>query len=380
MPNLRKKILILATRGDIGGVQVFVLNLSRELMARGIDVSVGYGPGDYLPEELVKNKIPGVNFKWLKRTHNPLANLFFIFELKKIIDKNNFQILHINSANALFGVIGAKLSKVKPKTVYTIHGLSVIDKNYKKNKGLKTLYRLFYKIMLKLIDELVFISNVNHEEALEQGIAKRGSIIYNGLDSYALNILPRENARRFIADKIRVSLDGKFIIGSIGRLSYQKNYEFLFNEFSRILNIHPNCLAIIIGEGEDREKYESIIKKLSITNNVLLLGEIIDAHKYLRAFDLFVLPSRYEGLPITLIESMFAAVPCLVTNVGGNAEILNNDARQLFELNNANDFLNKLRTIIKDKPTYHDLITHNQKQANNFQLSKMVNQYINIYQ
>jgi glycogen synthase len=145
------KVLICITNGNIGGATNFVFWLAKGLKERGIEVRVGFGEGEYLKEKLEKEKIEFVNFEWLKRTHNPLSNLFFIFEIKKFLDKEKFDVCHFNSTNALFGAISAKISKSKPKTVFTIHGLSILDPNYKKNFWLKPFYWFilnFYFLLL----------------------------------------------------------------------------------------------------------------------------------------------------------------------------------------------------------------------------------------
>jgi len=129
--------------------------------------------------------------------------------------------------------------------------------------------------------------------------------------------LERETARKFLEEKIKINLKDKFLIGSIGRLDYSKNYEFLIKVFPEILKVKPEAIAIVIGEGPERKKLENLIEKGDLKEKIFLIGELKDASKYLKAFDLFVLPSRYEGLSIILIESLFAQIPILASDVGG---------------------------------------------------------------
>jgi glycosyltransferase involved in cell wall biosynthesis len=223
------KVLICITHGNIGGATNFVFWLAKGLKERGVEVKVGFGEGDYLKEKLEKEKIEFANFKWLKRTHNPLSNLFFIFEIKKFLDKEKFDVCHFNSTNALFGAISAKISKSKPKTVFTIHGLSILDPNYKKNFWLKPFYWFIFKFLLSFVDIPIFVSNKNLEDAKKLKLVKNGVVIYNGIPEP--EFLEREIARKFFEEKIKVDLKDKFVIGSIGRLDYQKNYEFLIKFF-----------------------------------------------------------------------------------------------------------------------------------------------------
>jgi glycosyltransferase involved in cell wall biosynthesis len=184
------------------------------------------------------------------------------------------------------------------------------------------------------------------EGARALGIVKSGVVIYNGLDEQTFHFMPKATARRELGKKIGRDVSSLFIIGSIGRLSYQKNYEFLIRSFPGILDVAPNAIAVVIGEGPHRTLYETLIKELHLENRIILPGEIPDASDYLKAFDIFVLPSRYEGLPITLTECLFAEVPVLASNVGGNREVTSE--RSLYGLDDKADFLEKFAGAFKN--------------------------------
>ena len=362
------KILICITHGNIGGATNFVFWLAKGLKENGIEVKVGFGEGEYLKGKLEKEKIEFVNFKWLKRTHNPLSNFLFIFEIKKFLDKEKFDVCHFNSTNALFGAVGAKISKSKPKTIFTIHGLSILDPNYKKSLWLKPIYWLIFKFLLSFVDVPVFGCNKNLEDAKKLKLVKNGVVIYNGIPEP--EFLEREIARKFFEEKIKVDLKDKFLIGSIGRLDYSKNYEFLINVFPEILKIKPEAVAIIVGEGPERKKLENLIEKANLKEKIFLIGELKDASKYLKAFDLFVLPSRYEGLSMTLIEALFAQIPILASNVGGNKEIVGENF--VFELNNKNDFLSKFKMLLQ---SFQEI-----SRKNEFSLSTMISSYLQLFE
>lgn len=359
------KVLITITHGNIGGATNFVFWLAKGLKEKGINVKVGFGEGDYLKEKLEKENIDYINFKWLKRTHNPLSNIFFIFEIKKFLNQEEFDIVHFNSTNALLGAIGTKLSKSKPKTIFTFHGLSILDKNYKKQFYLKPIYWLIFKFLIAFIDTPVFVCHDNLKQAQKMKLVTSGAVVYNGIPEP--NFLPKEQAKKFFEEKMGINLENKFLIGSIGRLDYSKNYEFLIKNFPEILKIKENSLAIIIGEGPEENELKKLITSLNLKEKIYILKGIYNANQYLKAFDLFVLPSRYEGLSITLIEALFAQIPILASNVGGNKEIIKEE--NTFKLNDKNDFLNKIKTI---------KIT-SQIRLENFQLETMVNGYLDLY-
>lgn len=175
------------------------------------------------------------------------------------------------------------------------------------------------------------------------------------------------------------NLTQKFLIGSIGRLAYPKNYEFLIKTVPEILQIRDDACCLIIGDGPEKEKYLSLIKKLGLEKHVYLAGELQDAYQYLPAFDIFALPSWYEGLSITLIEALFAGLPILASRVGGNPELLDFCEDQLFVLNDQEDFLDKFAKIARDSQLRARLASQNRENANRFLLSRATADYLHVY-
>ena len=373
------KILIIITKGEVGGAQVSVLNLAKKLKEKGNEVSIGMGDGDFLAKELAKSSIAFYRFKWLKRTYNPFANLFFIFELKKYLNNHNNDVVHFNSSNALFGAIGAKLSYYKPVTVFTFRGMSLLDDNYETLKIIKIIYLNVFKFLLKFIDKPVFVSKKNLATAKELKIDARGTVIYNGRDPEDMKFLAKEQARDELGKIIGINLENNFIIGTIGRLAYPKNYEFLIRNFGEILKINNSARLIIIGEGPERQKYHDLIEEFKREEYIFLSGEIKNAYRYITGFDLFVLPSIFEGLSITLIETLFSGVPILTTKVGGSPELLNNSEDQLYELNNEHDFIAKFKKLATDQNLYNTVSNQNKNQATNFNINKTAEEYLRIY-
>jgi glycosyltransferase involved in cell wall biosynthesis len=116
--------------------------------------------------------------------------------------------------------------------------------------------------------------------------------------------------------------EGELVIGSIGRLTEQKGMEYLVKAFARLSQRRSDMKLIIVGDGELRQSLESLAHRLLVGERVVFTGIRTDIPHLMRLFDLFALPSLWEGQPITIVEAMAAAKPIVATNVGGNAEIL----------------------------------------------------------
>lgn len=370
------KILFVITKSDIGGAQVFVLNLARALKNNGWEVEVAAGDGDYLFKELRKENIQYHYLNSLKRDFSIINSLYFLYDLYLLIKKNNYDFIHLNSSNTLIGTISSKFLRNAPKSVFTFHGLSFIDVNYQANIFFKFLAKLYYKILLNTLDKVVFECEHNFKEVKHAGMVTNGVIIYNGLDERDLSFSSCLKVREYFSNECGIDLSDCFLIGSTGRLIYQKNYEFLIRNFKKIKEQIPNAKIIIIGDGPDRKYYENLIKELGIQNDFHLVGELKNSHQYMKGFDIFTLTSRYEGVSISLIEALYAEIPILVSNVGGNPDVVGNSSIQLFTLDNFEDYLNKLLAI-KNNP--NEVIQFNSSIKNRFSLNNMMLQYDKLF-
>ncbi len=374
----RKKILLVITKSELGGAQVFVLNLARELRKKGMAVSAAIGDNGFLSEELEKNNIACFELKSLKRSVNPLKIFSYLFEIYNLIKKERFDTVHFNSTNTLAGALSAKIFSGQIKTVFTFHGLSLLDEGYKDSFLLKMLNYIYFKIFLLFVDEQVFVSRFNFERALKIKLTKKAEVIYNGILDPEDIFLKKDEARSNLEKKYHIKLSDYFVIGTIGRLDYQKNHEFLIKLMPAILEKKENVKILIIGDGEERSILEKKIRNNNLEGKIILLGSIKDAQVYLKSFDLFVLPSRYEGLSISLIEALFSGVPILASNVGGNREVLSDSRDQLFELDNKDDFLDKIVNL-QEEDLGNSLAICNKKNSMKFLSGEMREKYFQLY-
>jgi glycosyltransferase involved in cell wall biosynthesis len=122
-----------------------------------------------------------------------------------------------------------------------------------------------------------------------------------------------------IRTKLEIRSD-EFVLVCTARLSAEKGIDILLSAMSQIIQKNPSCKCIIIGEGSLKEKLLEQVKSLGLSRHVFMEGFHDDVRPYLCAADAFVLISHIEGLPFSVLEAMACGLPCVVTNVGGNAE------------------------------------------------------------
>ncbi|WP_226545046.1 glycosyltransferase family 1 protein [Bacillus thuringiensis] len=136
-------------------------------------------------------------------------------------------------------------------------------------------------------------------------------ILKNGIecDEFTFNPDIREQVRKEL--KLH---DDVFVIGHVGRFAHPKNHTFLIDIFAQLIKYRPNSILLLVGDGPLRLEMEKKVEKLNLTEKVKFLGIRSDINRLLQAFDTFVFPSIYEGLPVTLIEAQGAGLPCIISD------------------------------------------------------------------
>lgn len=148
----------------------------------------------------------------------------------------------------------------------------------------------------------------------EQVIAINNAI---DVDKLERQLIGRDESRKFLD----IAPD-KFVFGIISRLVPKKGHADLINAFAAVCQHYAHAELIIIGDGRSREELETQIHALGLETRVRLLGAIPQAFQYATAFDVFVLPSYREGLPIALLEAACARLPIIASDIGGNRTVL----------------------------------------------------------
>ena len=112
----------------------------------------------------------------------------------------------------------------------------------------------------------------------------------------------------------QLGLSDELVIGHVGRFNPQKNHPFLLNIFAALLKKEPNSILLLVGGGEDMPKIQTKAQELGIEEYIRFLGVRSDVADIMQAMDVFVLPSLYEGLPVTMVEAQAAGLPCIISD------------------------------------------------------------------
>ena len=135
-------------------------------------------------------------------------------------------------------------------------------------------------------------------------------IIRNVID--AAKFKYNTESRRRIRDKLGIE-ENAFVIGHVARFCYVKNHRFSVDILNELHKKHENSYLLLVGDGPERENIEVYAEQLGILNRVKMVGVVPDVYDYEQAMDVFILPSFYEGLPLSIIEAQVSGLPCLTT-------------------------------------------------------------------
>jgi glycosyltransferase involved in cell wall biosynthesis len=312
-----KKILFLVTQSEMGGAQRYIFEMSQLFDKNKYEVKVAAGSGDgELFKKLADVLIPSIQLKEMKRAPSPLQLIRAIKEIRGLIKEEHPDILFLCSTTA--GILGSLASiHTKTKVVYRIGGWAFNDpRPFWQN----WIIILAEKLTSPLKDIIIVNSEFDWRIAVKKRVVSAEKIvkIYNGLDPDKLDFLSKEESRDILG------LNDGYFIGTVANFYKTKGLEILIKAAKEVVKSNPKAKFVIIGDGKLRPQLENKISKYNLENNVILKGRIPNAYKYLKAFDLFVLPSLKEGFPWIILEAMAAELPIIATKVGALPEIITN--------------------------------------------------------
>lgn len=229
-------------------------------------------------------------------------------ELKQILTNNNYKIIHSHINTLSF--IPLKIAKELNIPVRIEHSHSTTNKiEFKKNilkqilKNFSKKYSTHYFACSNYAAKFLFGNNITNNNKLY--------IMKNAIDKNKFSYnkkIRNEYRKKFNID------DDTLVIGHIGRFVKQKNHKFLINIFNEIVITNNNSLLILTGSGPLEEKIKKQVNKFSLENKVIFLGQRNDTNNLYQMFDLLLLPSLYEGLPVVGVEAQVASLPCILSN------------------------------------------------------------------
>lgn len=297
------KILYIITRGDsIGGTQIHVRDFSLRLKAEGHEPVVVVGTPGLLTEQLTRAGLRFIHLPELVRPIHPVKDLIAVRKLRRILRAEQPAIVSSHASKA--GTVARLAARGLPlASVFTAHGWAFTD-------GVSPvkarLYAAVERCMSRFCDAIITVSQNDFDLAVEHGVASAPKMvrIHNGMP-------PRPAPeRRAYGDPPRLIM--------VARFQRQKDHDTLFAALAELKDL--TWRIDLVGDGPLLETYRARAAALGIVERTAFLGQRDDVPELLDRSDIFLLVSRWEGFPRSTIEAMRAALPVLISDVGGSAE------------------------------------------------------------
>ncbi|RMD92641.1 MAG: glycosyltransferase [Calditrichaeota bacterium] len=300
----------------IGGGELKLLELVRNLKEKRSSkyrvVICSVGQGGPLFDEFKKL---GVKIYIIEKKHK--FDFTQILKLYQIIKSENIHLVQTTLFYAdIIGTLAAKLARVRP--IISWETVSHPSDSHEH----RWFHKISYQICMAWVDKIVAVSEaVKYFLIHQRGIAPDKIVtIHYGIDLAQFN-----NLNGFIDYKKRLELGFKkndIVLGTVARLTHQKGHQYLIEAAPSILKIFPNVHFVFAGDGPLRKNLEEKTDQLGVRQNVHFLGFRNDVKDLLYTFDLFILPSLFEGLPNVILEAMATSRPVVATAVDGTPELV----------------------------------------------------------
>ena len=303
-----KHLMMVSTGLALGGAENQLRAITLCLRCRGKELSVvSMLPPRASVEEL---ELAGVCVYTLQmRRHFPDPRA--ILRLAATIRRERPLIVHSHMVHANLLARVTRLFVKMPVLVCTAH--NIIEGGRARE--------IAYRLTDSLADLTTQVSEAGRLRYIQVGAVPSSKILYipNGIDTARFQ--PNPKARQVVRDALGCPKEA-FVWLTVGRLEPVKNHLELLCAFREVAAVHPNARLLIAGQGPLQAAIEQRIAELGLADRVRLLGTRRDIPELLNAADAFVLPSLWEGMPLTLLEAGAVGLPIVATDAGGNSEIV----------------------------------------------------------
>lgn len=363
-----KKILIIGLTERMGGVETFIFNTTKnsdpsrykyEYLVHGAETCVFQDEiRDFYKDDNCIHFIP-------KFKKNPIKTFYKLYRFYKE-NSSKYSAIHLQTGAA------SEVMYVFPFNF--LFKLKVISHSHNGN-GYSPIINTLFRPILNFITDIRLSCS---DEATKWLFGKKHLcdtiLINNGIDTDRFTF--NEKSRNIVRCKYSISND-TFVIGHVGRFSEQKNHEKIIEIFQNVLELQPNSKLILVGVGEKEEKIKKIVLEQEISDRVIFAGKQMKVESFYNAFDAFLMPSLYEGLPIVGVEAQSMGLPCFFsTNI--DPKVVLTDRTKLISLSKAPKLWAKevLKTDYSlDRKIYSSIVDNK-----NFSIKATVHKLERIYE
>jgi len=347
MENKKANVLHCIYSFTLGGAEKLLIYFLKECKEEVTVVIMGSNVDEHLRQEILKT---GKNIYFFNKKRGQ-KRFKYLLRILKIIKEKNINVIHSHDFGTMLWSILCKILKPKMKLVHTIHD-SIYVKNW--NKFTLFINRTLIDMNISMSDDILNDCEKNKLKTIK---------IYNGVDT-----------KKFKPTQGNVN---NFSIINVARIThYKKGQDILINALKKCKDSGMKFICNLVGPLEyDKESVvylKRLINELDLSDEIKFLGNREDIPELLAQSDLFILPSRFEGLPVSLLEAMAAKLPIIASNITGSAELVKHENNGLlFEKENHSDLSEKILFLYNNRDELKRFAQNGYEFVQGFEISKM---------
>lgn len=309
----------------------------------------------------------------LDRSPYSTKNIRAYKQLVDLINKEKIDYIHCNTpVGGVLGRLAGEKCRVK-KIVYEAHGFHFYEGAPKKN------WMIYYPVekwLAKKTDAIITINNEDFERAKTFKLKNNGQVYYVpgvGMDLSQYNV--PDTVREIKRNELNLK-DTDFALISMGDLIDRKNYKVAIEVVAKLNN--PHVHYFICGKGPEEVNLKKLAENLGVDKQVHFLGFRNDIKELLKASDTFLFTSKQEGLARSLMEAMASKIPCVISRIRGNTELILNNENG-FLCSSLDDYVNAINKIMQSPDLADEFKDKSFKHLNNFSIEKVIDSLFTVY-
>lgn len=351
------KIIQVMPEFGLAGAEVMAENLAYGLKAEGHEVLMisFYCMHTAITDRLEKN---GIKIEYLGKKKG--FDLSIVFKMRKIMKQFEPDVVHTHRyvlPYAFLASIGLNV-----KRVHTVHNIADKEVPSKQLPMQKVLFKKFGVIPVAITP--ITQKSIETYYGLNR---KEVPLVYNGID--LTQCIAKKNTQ--IVSRVKIL--------HVGRFAPQKNHEMMVEAFADVVRDYPNSELDLVGDGDLVNNVRKKVTELGIQERVHFVGLLDKVYEKMSESDIFILPSKYEGMPITLIEAMATGLPIVATAVGGVPDMIENGKSGILVGVSKEEITKGIEDLIKDVKLRETVSNGALRKAAQFSSENMTKAYTKIY-
>lgn len=301
----KRHICIYCETWESGGIESFLHNVLRHMDLTNLDVDIVVA---CLRPSIFTEPLERLGVRFVELSGRSRSFVRNYLRFSALLRQKHYDVVHLNAFQGLqLSLLQAAKRANVPVRIAHSHNTAL---RQSRSRWLKMLiHRLSSTLFSESATDLWACSSNAAEFMFSQRplVQRNWRFIPNGIDleRFRFDAQQRDEVRR------ELGVSDCFVVGNVGRLCYQKNQDFLLDVFAALIKERPNSRLLLVGEGEERQHLEQKAIALGVADKVIFYGVTDRVERLLWAMDVFVFPSRFEGLPVTSVEAQATGLPCI---------------------------------------------------------------------